>query len=74
MNTVTTPAVATGIVLAMSLDGFVACAPDPVDARLAAEASCPRCHRAGLRCRGFEKGDRYRIVLSCGNCRWTAEA
>lgn len=68
-NHVSTPAV----ILAISLDGFTACPPDPVDARIASESSCPRCRAEGLRCRGFERGNRYRIVLSCG-CGWASEA
>lgn len=68
-NRVHTPAV----ILAISLDGFTACAPDPVDARQAEASACPRCRRLGLRCRGFERGDRYRILLSCA-CGWAAEA
>jgi hypothetical protein len=69
MNTVTTPA----LVLEISMAGFVGCPPDPVDARLAAETACPRCRKVGLRCRGFERGDRYRLILSC-RCGWMEEA
>lgn len=69
-NHVHTPAV----ILALSLDGYVATAPDPVDARIAAETACPRCRTRGLRCRGFEnEAGGYRIVLSCA-CGWASEA
>jgi hypothetical protein len=69
-NVLHTPA----IVLELSLAGFVACPVEPEDLRAALDTACPHCGRLPVRVRAYERGERYRILLSCGGCGWAAEA